>query len=99
VVNRLHVYDVPVTAATRAYMDAMMDLPAWQEGQAQAEPWTIGKYCLKKNWSFDPWGRFDCNDKPNWLRLSEKCFWLRLYRDRKILPRRFLAIAPGKHDL
>jgi glutathione S-transferase len=46
VVNRLHVYDVVVTAATRAYMDAMMALPAWQEwqGQAQAEPWTIGKY-------------------------------------------------------
>jgi len=37
---------VPVTAATRAYMDAMMALPAWQEwqAQAQAEPWTIGKY-------------------------------------------------------
>jgi glutathione S-transferase len=46
VVNRLHVYDVVVTAATRAYMDALMALPAWQEwqGQAQAEPWTIGKY-------------------------------------------------------
>ena len=44
VVNRLHIYDVPVTAATRAYMDAMMALPAWQEWQAQAEPWTIGKY-------------------------------------------------------
>jgi glutathione S-transferase len=44
VVNRLHMYDVPVTAATRAYMDAMTALPAWQEWQAQAEPWTIGKY-------------------------------------------------------
>ena len=46
VVNRLHVYDVVVTAATRAYMDRMMALPAWQEwqAQAQAEPWTIGKY-------------------------------------------------------
>jgi glutathione S-transferase len=44
VVNRLHVYDVPVAAATRAYMDAMMALPAWQERQAQAEPWPIGKY-------------------------------------------------------
>jgi glutathione S-transferase len=46
VVNRLHVYDVAVTAATRAYMDAMMALPAWQDwsAQAQAEPWTIGKY-------------------------------------------------------
>ncbi|MGH6811937.1 MAG: glutathione S-transferase family protein [Methylocella sp.] len=46
VVNRLHVYDVKVTASTRAYMDAMMALPAWQEwrAQAEAEPWTIGKY-------------------------------------------------------
>jgi glutathione S-transferase len=46
VVNRLHVYDVPVTPATRAYMDAMMALPAWQEwsAQAKAEPWNIGKY-------------------------------------------------------
>jgi glutathione S-transferase len=46
VVNRLHVYDVAVTPATRAYMDAMMALPAWQEwrAQAEAEPWTIGKY-------------------------------------------------------
>jgi glutathione S-transferase len=46
VVNRLHVYDVAVTAATRAYMDAMMALPVWQDwsAQAQAEPWTIGKY-------------------------------------------------------
>ncbi len=46
VVNRLHVYDVPVAAATRAYMDAVMALPAWQEWQTQAkaEPWTIDKY-------------------------------------------------------
>jgi glutathione S-transferase len=46
VVNRLHVYDVTVTPATRAYMDAMMALPAWHEwhAQAQAEPWKIGKY-------------------------------------------------------
>jgi len=44
VANRLHVYDVPVAAATRAYINAMMALPAWQEWQAQAEPWTIGKY-------------------------------------------------------
>jgi glutathione S-transferase len=46
VVNRLHVYGVAVTPATRAYMDAMMALPAWQEwrAQAEAEPWTIGKY-------------------------------------------------------
>ncbi len=46
VVNRLHVYDVPVSAATRAYMDRMMALPAysdWQNGAA-AERWRIGKY-------------------------------------------------------
>jgi glutathione S-transferase len=46
VVNRLHVYDVAVTASTRTYMDAMMALSAWQNWstQAEAEPWTIGKY-------------------------------------------------------
>lgn len=46
VVNRLHVYDVTVAPATRAYMDAMMALPAWQEwsAQAEAETWIIGKY-------------------------------------------------------
>ncbi len=46
VVNRLHVYDVPVTPTTRAYMDRMMALPAWRDwsAQASAEPWTIAKY-------------------------------------------------------
>jgi glutathione S-transferase len=46
VVNRLHVYDVAVTDETRAYMDRVMALPAWQDwqAQAQAEPWVIGKY-------------------------------------------------------
>jgi glutathione S-transferase len=46
VVNRLHVYDVPVTPATRAYMAAVMALPAWHEwrAQAEAEPWKIAKY-------------------------------------------------------
>jgi glutathione S-transferase len=46
VVNRLHVYKVAVTPATRAYMDAMMALPAWQNwsAQAQAETWIIDKY-------------------------------------------------------
>ncbi len=46
VVNRLHIYDVPVSAATRAYMDAVMALPAyrdWQEG-AVAETWRVAKY-------------------------------------------------------
>jgi glutathione S-transferase len=46
VVNRLHIYDVAVTPATRAYMDAIMALPTWQEwhAQAQTEPWKITKY-------------------------------------------------------
>jgi glutathione S-transferase len=46
VVNRLHVYDVAVTPGTRAYMEAMMALPAWQDwsAQAQAETWIIDKY-------------------------------------------------------
>jgi glutathione S-transferase len=46
VVNRLHVYDVPVGTATRTYMEAVMALPAyrdWQEGAA-AETWRIAKY-------------------------------------------------------
>ena len=46
IVNRLHVYDVPVAPATKAYMDAVMTLPAWQEWhtQAQVERWAIPKY-------------------------------------------------------
>ena len=46
VVNRLHVYKVAVTPGTRAYMDAMMALPAWQDwsAQAQAETCIIDKY-------------------------------------------------------
>lgn len=44
VVNRLHVYDVAVSAPTRSYMDRMMALPAWQGCQAQAEPWVIDNY-------------------------------------------------------
>ncbi|HEY8006098.1 MAG TPA: glutathione S-transferase family protein [Methylocella sp.] len=46
IVNRLHVYDVPVVPATKAYMDAVMTLPAWQEWhtQAQVERWAIPKY-------------------------------------------------------
>jgi glutathione S-transferase len=46
VVNRLHVYDVDVSAATRAYMESVMALPAyrdWQKG-AEAESWRIAKY-------------------------------------------------------
>jgi glutathione S-transferase len=46
VVNRLHVYKVAVTPGTRAYMDAMMALPAWKDwsAQAKAETWIIDKY-------------------------------------------------------
>lgn len=43
VVNRFHVYDVPRSAASQAYMEAVMALPAWREWQsaARAEPWVI----------------------------------------------------------
>ncbi len=46
VVNRFHIYDVPVQPATRAYMDAIMALPAWKAwiADAEAEPWRIEKY-------------------------------------------------------
>jgi glutathione S-transferase len=46
VVNRFHIYDVPVSRETREYMDAMMALPAWRAwtADAEAEPWRIEKY-------------------------------------------------------
>ena len=46
VVNRFHAYDIKVSQATRAYMDAMMALPAWQawEKDALAETWRVAKY-------------------------------------------------------
>jgi glutathione S-transferase len=46
VVNRFHIYDVPVSRATRAYMDAIMALPAWKTwvADAEAEPWRIERY-------------------------------------------------------
>ena len=46
VVNRLQVYDVKVSAETRAYMEAMMALPAWKawEKDAAEEVWRIAKY-------------------------------------------------------
>jgi glutathione S-transferase len=46
VVNRLHVYDIPVAKPTRAYMEAIMALPAWRAwiAGAEAEPWRIDKY-------------------------------------------------------
>ena len=46
VVNRFHVYDVPVSQGTRDYMDAIMALPAWKAwvADAEAESWRIEKY-------------------------------------------------------
>jgi glutathione S-transferase len=43
VVSRLHTYDAPVGAASRAYMQAVMALPAWREWHAAAlqEPWVM----------------------------------------------------------
>lgn len=46
VVNRFWTYAIPVKPETRAYMDAVMALPAWQawvEG-AKAEPWFIDRH-------------------------------------------------------
>lgn len=43
VVNRLHHYGIPVAADTRAYIDAVSNLPAmlaWKKA-AEAEPWVI----------------------------------------------------------
>ena len=46
VVNRFHVYDVPAAKTTRAYMEAIMALPAWKAwiADAEAEPWRIERY-------------------------------------------------------
>jgi glutathione S-transferase len=46
VVNRLHIYDIPVASATRAYMDAVRALPAWKAWikDAETETWRIDKY-------------------------------------------------------
>ena len=46
VVNRFHVYDVPVSKPTRAYMETIMALPAWKAwiADARAEPWRIERY-------------------------------------------------------
>jgi glutathione S-transferase len=43
VVSRLHTYSVEVNSEARAYMDAVMALPAWGEWQAAAlvEPWVL----------------------------------------------------------
>jgi glutathione S-transferase len=46
VVNRLDIYDLPVSDTTRAYMAAMQALPAWQAWgrDAFAEPWRVEHY-------------------------------------------------------
>ena len=46
VVNRFHIYAVPVAPETRAYMDAVMALPAWKAwiAGAEGEPWRIESY-------------------------------------------------------
>ncbi len=46
VVNRLHAYAIKVRPETRAYMDCVMALPAWQEWIAggKAEPWFVEDY-------------------------------------------------------
>ena len=43
VVSRFHTYGVEVGAAARAYMAAVMALPAWAEWRAAAlqEPWVL----------------------------------------------------------
>ena len=48
VVNRLHVYDVPVKRATRDYMNVIMALPSYQPwlADAAAEPWVYAPYEL-----------------------------------------------------
>jgi glutathione S-transferase len=45
VVARLHTYAVEVAEAARAYMDAVMALPAWGEWRAAAlvEPWVLAE--------------------------------------------------------
>lgn len=46
VVNRFHTYDLPRKASSRAYMEAMMALPAWKQwaAEGEAEPWFIDRY-------------------------------------------------------
>jgi len=46
VVNRFHIYDIPVQPSTREYMDAVMALPAWKAWitDGEAETWRMEKY-------------------------------------------------------
>jgi len=43
VVSRFHSYGIPVSPVSRAYMDAVMGLPAWREWREAAlqEPWVM----------------------------------------------------------
>ena len=43
VVSRLHTYSIEVSAVSRAYMAAVMELPAWSEWRTAAlkEPWVL----------------------------------------------------------
>jgi glutathione S-transferase len=45
VVSRFHTYGVGVGSMARAYMDAVMSLPAWAEWRAAAlaEPWVLAE--------------------------------------------------------
>jgi glutathione S-transferase len=45
VVSRFHTYAIDVSPPVRAYMDAVMALPAWAEWHAAAvkEPWVLAK--------------------------------------------------------
>jgi glutathione S-transferase len=45
VVSRFHTYTIEVSAPARAYMDAVMALPAWAEWKKAAlvEPWVLAK--------------------------------------------------------
>jgi glutathione S-transferase len=46
VVNRFHIYEIPVAEDTRDYMGAIMALPAWSAwiSGAAKEPWRIAEY-------------------------------------------------------
>ena len=46
VVNRLHIYDIAIGEAARAYSEAVRALPAWKAwiAGAEAETWRIAKY-------------------------------------------------------
>lgn len=45
IVSRFETYGIPVGASARAYMDAVIALPAWQEWRvaALAEPWVLAE--------------------------------------------------------